>query len=179
MLSEERSGEISTGVVGPKEDEDAQRNQVIVVDHIADAAECQHVESGERQGNIHLREHSVRPIIDGIGRLGVEFGDEHIHYGEQIGNEYCRGYDARAVASHAEEEVDGCNGGEEAVDAYVLNVVDNARKLPYGQSGHQGKEEYHRLRPQETRHHSRYKEDACDGSCYKIFHFVAHNGYAF
>ena len=71
------------------------------------------------------------------------------------------------------------DAGEEAVDAHVLNVVDNARKLPYGQSGHQGEEEYHCLRPQETRHHSRYKEDACDGSCYKVFHFVAHNGYAF
>lgn len=172
MATQQRTHAVGSGVVHPEEDEDAKRQDAVEVDAaVGRCLEGEHVDAGEGQGDVHLREHGVGPVVDGVWLLQVELADEEIDHGEQIGNEHSRGGQPGAVASHGQEEVGACHGGDEAVDADVFAVVDEGGKLPDGHRGDEGEQKDHGHRVDaEACHHDGNEDDAADGTCDEVLH---------
>ena len=179
VLAEERTAEVSASIVCPKENKHAKRQQIVVNHAVCTLTECEYVDCRQRQCDIHLRKHCIRPVVYRIRRLCVEFGDEQIDDSKQVRDEHCRRNDARAIASDTEEQVHAGNGGDETVRCDAFYVVHNASKLPDSESGDQCEQKYHRLRTQETRDNGCYEEHTGDGTYNEVFHFIAHNAYVY
>ena len=160
---------------GPKEYEDTQRQQP-VESHLS-ARRCrkrQHIDERERQGDIHLCQHGVGPVLNGVVLLQVQLGHQQVDNGHQIRYEHhALGSTAIEVAAeigHGKEQIDGSDGRYKAVYRHMLALVDQSCKLPHGESCHNAKQQHHGLRAQETRHNSGHEDDACNGSNDKILH---------
>ena len=175
MTSQQRAHTVGSGVVDPQEHEYRQRQQRIETHRsLRCGCECQHVEQRERQGDIHLREHGVCPVLDGVSLLQVQFADQQIDDGHQVRDkDHALGNATIEVAAeigHRVEEIDGSDGTDEAVDSDAGTLVDQSRKLPYGQSRHNAEQQHHRLRAQKRCHNGGHKDDASNRSNDEVFH---------
>ena len=173
VLAQQRTAAVGAGVAHPKEDEDGEGQPGVERGReFSGVVEGQHVDAREGQGDVHLREHGVGPVVDGILLFQIEFRDEEIDEREQVRDEYGRALgDAAAVAGHGNEEINAGHGGDEAVDGDGRHMlVDESGELPDGQSGDKCEQEDHGGGLHETNHDGSNKEDACDGSYDEILH---------
>ena len=93
--------------------------------------ESQDVDHREWQGNVHLREHGVSPVVDGILIACVQLSDKEVYDGEQVRYEYHKVADhARSESSHGKEEVNSCHGRDEAIHADILFLVHQSTVFP-------------------------------------------------
>ena len=126
MLAEKRTAAIGTGIIGPEENENTQRQQHVVM-YLAIESWCletQYIDHWERQGDVQLREHSVSPIVDGIFVACVQLADEEIEDGEQIRYENHEiAHNAHAETSYGKEEVNTRHGADETVYRNILLLV--------------------------------------------------------
>ena len=167
VFAEKRTAAVGTRIIGPEEDEDAQRQEHVIMYLTVEcrSLECQNVNHREWQGNIHLWKHGVGPVVDGILVACVKLCNEEIHDGEQVGYEYHEvAHNACAETCHGKEEINACHGGDEAVHADVFLLVYQSAILPDAKSCNQGEQEYHRPWIQEARNHTGDEEYACNGS---------------
>ena len=134
--------------------------------------ERQYVDGREWQGDVHLSEHRVSPVLNGIFLLQIEFADEQVNYCQQVGNERCRGHEVGAIACESKEQIDACRRGNEAIDIRVLDVlIDQTGVFPERESRDEGEEQNHRIAAKtDAHHHHGHKQNAGYRSNYKILH---------
>ena len=133
VLAEQRTAAISTSIIGPEEDEYAQRQKHIIMYLTVEcrSLKSQHVDHREWQGNVHLRKHGVSPVVDGVLVGCIEPSDEEVDDGEQVWYEYHEvAHDTCAESSYGKEEIYSCHGGNESVDGYVFLLVHQSAVLP-------------------------------------------------
>ena len=123
MTAKQRATDVGTGIVDPQEHEYRQRHQVGVLNIVAVAAERQHIEQRERQGDIQLRHHGVRPVVHGVLGLQVKLGHHQVDDADEVGYEYRGRRQPAVVARHRQKQVDTADGRNKAVDADELARV--------------------------------------------------------
>ena len=88
VTAKERTGTVGSGVVDPEENKQHERNHHVVVHQtVALYIESQNVDHRQGQGDVHLGEHRVGPVVNGILILEIQLTDEEIDHREQIGHE--------------------------------------------------------------------------------------------
>ena len=74
VTTQQTAHEVSSRVAHPKEDEDGEGEDEIILHLVRKTivAQSQHGEEGEGEGDVHLRCKGVCPVLQGIGFLTVE-----------------------------------------------------------------------------------------------------------
>ena len=179
MPSQQRAYAIGSGVVDPKENEDGEGQQGVERYYtIVGGGKSQHIQHREGKGYVHLRQHSIGPVLNGVWMFQVKLGNQQVENGNQIGDEDHRlGCTAIKVATeigHGKEEIDAGHGGDETVDIHILPFIDQSCKFPDGQSGDNAEQEYHSFRSEKRSHDGCHENDTCDGTHNKVLHIFSY-----
>ena len=90
VTTQQIAHKVSTCVAHPKEDEDGEGEDEVVLHGVCKTivAQSQHGEEGEGECDVHLRCKGVCPVLQGIGFLTVEFAYQYINECKQVGHKF-------------------------------------------------------------------------------------------